>query len=372
MNRPVTSASNIFRRNLCPGSERMEFGLPEDDSEQSREGRLLHDYAWRGELNRSFLTPNQRDLLERNQSLFKEIEDRIATQRRREQVRIQYEITLSNDMISGTPDCIVGYDDGDSAWINDAKFGYKTVERADLNLQLRAYAVLIYDNSKVKPNRVFVSITQPRAPYSERITLAEYSPEDIEKARDEIKAILEDAAEGDAPLIAGEEQCRYCKAKMICPEFQKSLSAPVLALRPQQDLSAAARQTYLEQKLSELSDEHLERVKIACAFADMIKSPTTDEIRKRIQNGGMIGYELGKPVNKREIVDAQKAIALLSLGKVVSRQDVLAICSLPIGQVEESYRKRTGCTWQEAREKIEKVLHSVIETTEMKPRVLKK
>lgn len=78
--RPVTSASNLFRRALCPGSERMEYGLPEEDSEQSREGRLLHDYSNRRELDRAFLTPSQRDLLALSDELVKTVTKRVENE----------------------------------------------------------------------------------------------------------------------------------------------------------------------------------------------------------------------------------------------------------------------------------------------------
>jgi hypothetical protein len=55
MSRALTSASNLFRRQLCPGSARMEEGLPDEDSEMSREGTLLHDYAANSEYDTSFL-----------------------------------------------------------------------------------------------------------------------------------------------------------------------------------------------------------------------------------------------------------------------------------------------------------------------------
>jgi hypothetical protein len=73
MQRAVTSASNIHRRSLCPGSERMEAGLPDEDSEQSVEGRLLHRYAADPTADRKKLKPNQRDLLEINDRLIREV-----------------------------------------------------------------------------------------------------------------------------------------------------------------------------------------------------------------------------------------------------------------------------------------------------------
>src|SRR5215471_7073109 len=67
--RAATSASNLFRRALCPGSERLEEGLPDEDSPESREGTLLHEYDANPQLDRSVLTPDQRDLLRISEAL---------------------------------------------------------------------------------------------------------------------------------------------------------------------------------------------------------------------------------------------------------------------------------------------------------------
>ena len=375
MNRPVTSASNLRRRQLCPGSQRMELGLPEDDSEQSREGQLLHDYDAHPEYDRSILPPNQRDLLERNDSLTVTLSERLTKVVGAAPVEPIHETTIANDLISGTPDFVAVFPVNESpVWVNDSKFGYKTVERAELNIQLRVYAVLVCDKyCRATPKRVFTSITQPRLPYDERITLAEYSPDDIEASREQIKEILDAAGKEDAPLVAGEEQCRYCKAKLICPEFQaKMMPLPTLALQPEKTLSKRSREVYLEQKLSEIGDDQIEKLLLARAFANMISDPLMDEARKRIAAGALDNYFLSKPSIEREITDSQRAIALLTLGKVASRDKIIAMSSIPLGKIEEVYRKQTNCTWKQAREKIDKVLRSVIELKEEKPRVIRK
>jgi hypothetical protein len=200
-----------------------------------------------------------------------------------------------------------------------------------------------------------------------------YDPEQIEASREEIAGILAKSAKPNAKLVAGEEQCRYCRAKLDCPAFQKTLTVPVMAMRPKQDLSVSAREAYLEKRLSELSDAQLEKFVIACSLAGMAKPLALDEARKRIAAGGFPKYKLSKPAVNREIVDPQRAIALLEIGNVATREAILAFCTIPLGKLEETYRKaHPGLTWNEAREKIGKVLASVIETTEQKPKVLKK
>ncbi len=372
MSRPLTSASNLHRRFLCPGSAALEHGLPEDDSEQSREGQLLHDYCARPQYDRAMLKPNQRDLLDRADALLKLVMDRVKLKYNGKRF-IERHLDNSSG-ITGTPDIIYTWEaETKSALVVDLKFGYKLVERAELNLQLRCYAVLVFDFLKSVPSSLYVSIIQPRLAYEERTTLAEYTPEDIEASRQQIAEILTASEKPDAPLIPGDVQCLYCKAKLICPAFQKWLAIPVATFPTlQTGLSKTAREAYLEKRLGELTDEQLEKTLVAVAFGNMIRPLSNDEARKRIAEGKLDNYHLGKPIEKRELVDSQRAIALLTLGKVATRDEILAMSSLPLGALEEAYRKRTGCTWKEAREKIDKILSSVIELKEEKPRVIHK
>jgi hypothetical protein len=366
--RPTTTASNLFRRKLCPGSARLETGLPEEKTKQSEEGTLLHNYAGNKNLDRSFLSPKQKDLLELNDGLLGEIARRVLPDSNWWEAT-HSELHLENEFISGTPDLVVWHDP--AGWINDTKFGYKLVETADLNLQLRAYAVLLYDSAAIKPEKIFVSITQPRLSYDHRVSLACYHPEDIEASREQIKAILKESERPKARLIAGEDQCRYCKAKLICPAFKEAFGA-LAEYHPSEEMTAPAKRAYLEKRLAEVSDQVIEKLMLAVSFSKMIGSPLNDEVRKRILNGGMINYEIGKPFSVREIADTQRAIPLLALAKVMDRESVLKSCNLPLSAIEESYRKKTGCTWKDAKDKINKVLASVLETDEREGRILKK
>ena len=65
MNRANTSASNIARRELCPGSAAAEEGLPEEDSEDAEEGTLLHkiDAGESSLVSWDSLSTEQKDLI---------------------------------------------------------------------------------------------------------------------------------------------------------------------------------------------------------------------------------------------------------------------------------------------------------------------
>jgi len=76
--RPTTSASNLYRRAACPGSAKMEENLPEEETKEAREGKLLHDYDAHENYDRRMLTPAQRDLLRINERCLQTILDVIG------------------------------------------------------------------------------------------------------------------------------------------------------------------------------------------------------------------------------------------------------------------------------------------------------
>ena len=57
--RPLTSASNIHRREACPGSAAAEHGLPNEESVAAEEGTMLHSHMADPKMDRSHLTQAQ-------------------------------------------------------------------------------------------------------------------------------------------------------------------------------------------------------------------------------------------------------------------------------------------------------------------------
>jgi hypothetical protein len=339
----------------------MEQGLPESDSEQSNEGQLLHDYYAHPEYDRSFLKPNQRDLVDLADTLsgvvIKRCEEALMLLGPFIDIR---EMQLAtNEGVYGTPDRLRNYYDK-TVVIIDAKFGFNVVDRAEVNLQLRAYAVLGYDYAR-DAKQVVVSIVQPRTPYDERITMAVYTHEDIEAARKEIAFIIKHTEAVTMRLIPGEEQCRYCKAKLTCPAFRDEMTLPAV-LTPDKALSKTARDAYLAQRLAELTDEQLVKAVLAIKLAGLVKSPTHEEVRKRIANGTITSLKVAKDSDVRKIADVRKALALLSLAGM-SKDDIYdCVSEFAIGKLAEKLRGiHPNWTWKEANEWIDKKLASVIE-----------
>lgn len=367
MIRALTSASVIHRRALCPGSERLETGLPEDDSAQAREGTLLHEYDANPQLDRAVLRPNQRDLLATLSALDEFVFDRVKEQ-----------FTISDDelfdenreqelmALSDTEDATPGHCDRWRYYPNrkllviiDKKTGYKETTPAAANYQLRTYAIGGY--AKWIAEHVVVAITQPRLPYEQRVTMAAYTIEDIQAAKFELMAIRKASRAPDAPLHASELACRYCKAKLICPAFQASITNGLAPALIEDGGTKERRLSELSQRITQCTDEQLSAVLVAIQFADFIKEQARSEARVRLMHGGMPGWKLGKESSMREIVDPARALRLLTLGAGLSNDDLLACAHIALGKVEEKLREKRGCTWQEAKDTINNVLTSVLE-----------
>ncbi len=324
---------------------------------------MLHDYSAHPEYNRGTLNANHQDLLKLANELTADVIERVEGAhglggKHKDDFR---ERTFTSKVgISGTPD-FVRYYDSSVGLVIDLKFGYNVVERADLNLQLRVYAVLA--------NARFVSIVQPRAAIDERITIAEYTPQDLIDSAAQIQSILEASAKPDAPLRASEEACRYCKAKLICPEFQSKMLVPAI-ITPDKALSVAAREAYLVQRLGELKDDQLEKVVAAVKLSEMIKDSAWDEVRRR---GGTEHLEVGKESEVREIANVRRAMALLSLAGLDKAQTFDCVSKMALKKIEEVVRKKNPTwTWKQSNEWIDKKLNSVIELQTRKGKITSK
>lgn len=377
MTRPTTSASNIARRALCPGSERLEAGLPDEDSDESREGTLLHKYAADRTLDRKALKPGQRDLLEINDRLVREVFQRVA-----EQFGEEVAVAAGADnlewwlhrgirfLFPGHPD-LWDYRASKLLVILDFKFGFKVVTPAAANLQLRSYGVMgaeLHDSE-----RVVVAITQPRLGVDERITMAVYSRADIAASREQLYQIWDACKKPDAPLVAGDEQCRYCRARSNgCPAFEAKVQEGLSIIPfPNGKVTVRARQAAIEEKVALASDDQLSRMYDAIQLAGYAKDPLFDEIRTRIAAGGMPGLRLGKGGEVRNVTDVGRAVSILESAGL-PKDKIMATCSMSLGDdegVAEIYREVTNCTWQEARDKTNELLADVIEKKPKKSKI---
>jgi hypothetical protein len=343
----------------------MERGLKDEDSAQSLEGTLLHQYDANPSLERAVLKPNQQDLLRISSELDEFIFARVAEQfgvapdEACEEGREKELMALRGDEneTPGNCDRFRYYPVLKLLVIVDKKMGYKEVAPAAANYQLRTYA--IGGAEEWDAENIVVAITQPRLPYEQRVTMASYGREDIEASRAELASIRATSRRPDAPLVAGEEQCRYCRAKAKCPAFTSQL----VPLDQGKELVTTLGQLTVTQRDSLIR---------ACKFSDYIKDPLYDHEREVIAAGGESLYTLGKTQEMRKVIDPKRAVALFALRGDLTRDEVLA-CSKPsLTKIEETLREKKKCTWKEAKEIVEDTIGSVIERDQKKQSLLRK
>lgn len=100
--------------------------------------------------------------------------------------------------------------------IVDYKFGRKPVESAETNIQMLAYAVLLWLRWPDK-QRYAVAVIQPRVPEDLRFSAGSYTPEELEQAYRMLIGIIEEANIPDQPRSASYHACEYCRALHVCP-----------------------------------------------------------------------------------------------------------------------------------------------------------
>lgn len=369
--RPLTSASNISRRETCPGSAFAEHGLPNGESEAASEGTMLHAHMADPNLDKTPLTPEQQKTLEiarhSDLEIFKVVEASAAARGPVDDYEEQKEIELwlrrgIKPAFGGHTDLARYYRHAKMLVIVDYKFGRVRVDEAESNLQLRAYACMGAD--KWDCDHVLVAINQPRLPADQRLTVAEYTRDALRQAKAQLLAIYDTAhnkdgtPREDAPRKAGESQCRYCRAQLQCTAYQKTFSF----------LAADApmgKDAFVAERIATMDDSDLDRVYTACKFAALVQDKAKEEIIRRIELGSMKAWQVVPGRKTSEITDRPRAFRLLQ--PLMPVESVLGCSKISLPDLADELRRREGITVKAAKEKIFSALQPVIEVTESAP-----
>lgn len=280
--RPVISASNIFRRKLCPGSARMETGLADTDNDYSTEGTMLHALFLTG-LRPPYLTPDQRDALDLADKLANDFFAKLCednqipsgagyTEEREQDMMLRG--SAGQELYPGHADVIRTWPEYSVRGVVDVKFGFTEVEHAADNTQTASYAAMKQQSDPV--DKTGVAIIQPRN-FGPRSTAAIYDRSGIPKAVAELERIVAATAAPDAPLVPGTAQCQYCKAKAKCPAY----------------LAASDAALYIGTRaVASLNEGELVAVHRAIQFANKIKDEVSEEMRRRVDAGTLPGWKL--------------------------------------------------------------------------------
>lgn len=123
---------------------------------------------------------------------------------------------------SGQADVVYRYKS--KALVIDYKTGRNEVASSPRNMQMRDLAVVNWVNRPLLLE-IGVAVIQPWV--TEKPDVCAYKLDDIKKSIEHLRARVKASNDPSAPRSAGEDQCKYCRAKTKCPEYQKWASALV-------------------------------------------------------------------------------------------------------------------------------------------------
>ena len=214
-----TSASSAEADKLCPGRHNAQRGIPEQPSDDSDFGTKIHAALEKGD---------PKGLSSAQESIYEsviEIEKKLLVQFFGPDVDGKESHPVCERRFwanwadglkhSGQLDRL--HRRGTKALILDVKSLAGEVAESPRNMQLRDQAVL-FDLSTSALMEVGVAIVQPLVTHSPEICV--YNREDLAKARSDLRMRVEASNRPDAPRIAGAVQCKFCRAKEQCPDYE--------------------------------------------------------------------------------------------------------------------------------------------------------
>lgn len=360
------SPSNLDRYRLCPGAYWAEVGLPYTEHDGAGEGKLMHAVL-AGSDSIDKLTPSQRadyNFCQREaKRLHEEIfgtDYRAEVKSWRAESRLQAKVE-SDVLLSGQVDYWawgIVYD-VPVALVIDWKFGRGEIDTAAENLQTRAYAVLVdVEVPGSKPAVVYVAIIQPRADIDSRVTVSRYTPEDIDRANDELKDIAAAIrlAETQPMRYPGREQCKYCKAlgTIRCPESAETARA----LAPIQYADVMPHGADLA--------AFLDKAAVAKKLIDRLE----EYAKERLADGEEVpGWTLkpGPPI--RTLPDTAKAWECAQ--RLMEPEDFLRCCKVTIGALQDALQEQKGWTTRQAKDEFNALMAAAIVMQDKAPSLVR-
>ena len=301
------SPSRLEQFRICPGSYIMQQGLPDVETEWSKEGTLLHNAVATG--NMDGLNDEQKEVVECCLHFW----DSIAHQDDEVLVEQNFSVfdTDGTEITNGFLDlCIFDQETGELIVV-DWKFGYIPVKDVDKNIQLATYALAAMQRFGVSKCKCFVF--QPRIHKESHYTFT--NPDAILA---NVKSIIRKAKDSKIVLNAQQDACRYCKARLTCPAFRVEFQK-LTASRGDYDLT----DTNTLEKLYDTTKD----VKTFISEIERLVKQTIEE------KGSCGKYVFQTSEGAREIKDLNALYATVK--DYITIQEFNSVCKLTMGKFED-------------------------------------
>lgn len=304
--------SSLQRRLICPGSARMESGLPDTDSDASIEGTRLHA-VMAGSDNGEWMDDEQREAVDWCWDRVRTILSDYGHMLR--EVQLQLLNKQQNVLTFGTPD-VIAWKPHQGAHVIDYKFGRADVPAPANNIQMAAYAAMVMQYTGA--SECTAHVLQPRLHRHESFTF-----HDCAGIVATIEGIIARCEAPDAPLVPGDEQCKYCKALLSCPAARGECTG----------LASWDRQTNdLDQFKPELLAALYDKWQVAKRFGSALDARIKEVCREQ---GSCAGLVLKERAGKRTIEHV--ADAFWQLQDTLTQAEFLQCAKLSVSQLQDTY-----------------------------------
>lgn len=284
MHHPIASPSSLARRISCLLSGRLEPTMPDVESDFALEGSVAHELLELSLTNDQAPTAYLHRIAEcdpegkfpmnvemvgyihRCLDIIKDILKNHADAELLVEQRVHFGDAIGVDGASGTADVIILVPSERKIYVIDLKYGKGVKVGATENVQLMAYALGALETHgypqgamECHYKTVDLMILQPRLnsfPHWE--TTAAHIYEFSNRVEDAFVEILSDC---DVPANPTPDNCRFCKAKTICPALRKDLESDFEALPAEQLSSASPEQLGEAMKTVELHEQYAKAVR---------------------------------------------------------------------------------------------------------------
>ena len=312
MQEEILRPSQLQQFAACPGSYRMQLGIPEETSPDAEEGTRLHRAVATGDTEG--LDAEQLDLVERCKAFLVSLVESTGL----DHVTYEQPLVVSGldgtELTRGTAD-IVAFSPSrpESCAIIDWKFGRVAVEDTATNLQLAAYALGAMQLTGA--DTCEAHIYQPRL--GRHVSHTFRSPEAIAA---NIRAVVRAATSGPMVLNPGEAQCRYCRAKADCPALRRQSDALAVACAEGSALTDPAT---------------LAKWYEAAQTAKLLVARVESAMREYLdQHGECAGYRWQEVAGRREVDDI--CHAAIQFSDIITNSEFLSCCSVSVSQLESA------------------------------------
>ena len=339
--RGAPSASKFGALVKCPSRHRLEEGIPDTTSPEAASGNLIHEAMDGKDVP---LKPDELDLVRRMRE--EEAAIRMLVfgngDRKLDCYREQRMWSKSKNF-SGMPDLLLIHDR--IGLIVDYKTGRIPVAHARDNWQLKGLAVLARHNYFLR--ECHVAIIQP---YAGSFTHHRYSDAGLKSLMRQVSSLLRKVNSKTLLLNSGEDQCRYCKAKAICPALRQQSGDLIAASGDDVNTLAADQIVAVLDKVSSVE-----------GFIKAVKARAKTMLESGIK---LDGWRLAKGNQRRKITDTQKVFQILS-DSGVPLEDILRCTSFSVAKIERLLREGgDDISASEAKILVAEALEGVLETTQ--------